>query len=204
MAFNLTFEELLGHGILQKRGREHYQVDYDLCNEYRKFFKELQDKLVDWVKQWRRQERVEDELNHFYLEDNLLDELAEKLIKHAEIDVLVTSPFVERCHLSNSLISAKSKGIRVTLVTHSPQYDKYNQQKREKYHLKLREKSVLVTYDNSVHAKLIVIDRAVAIVSSMNFLASSSGGASYEAGLVTIEQNVVQSIYSSIINKLLP
>jgi phosphatidylserine/phosphatidylglycerophosphate/cardiolipin synthase-like enzyme len=129
--------------------------------------------------------------------------LAEKLIKRAEVDVLVTSPFVERCHISNSLISAISNGVRVRLVTHNPKFDRYNQQQREKYHSKLRKKGVLITYENSVHAKLIVIDRAVAIVSSMNFLASSSGGASYEAGLVTIEPNVVQSVYRSINNKLL-
>ena len=53
-----------------------------------------------------------------------------------------------------------------------------------------------------LHAKLIVIDRAVAIVSSMNFNASSSGGAAIEAGIVTVEPNIVKSVAQSILNQL--
>lgn len=106
------------------------------------------------------------------------------------------------CHLSNMLIKARLKGTRVRLVTHSPTYDKYHQIQKQKYHSKLKEEGVSITYDNSVHAKLIVVDRAVAIVSSMNFYASSSGGASYEAGIVTVEPDVVHSVARSIINRL--
>jgi hypothetical protein len=64
------------------------------------------------------------------------------------------------------------------------------------------EKRVSINYDDSVHAKIIVVDRAVAIVPAMNFIASSSGCTAYEAGLVTIEPRVVDSIYNSIIDRL--
>ena len=41
--------------------------------------------------------------------------------------------------------------------------------------------------------KLIVVDKAVAVVSSMNLTGFSTGGSSWEAGLVTKEDTVVES-----------
>jgi len=201
--FETALDELFDAELLKERGKGRLWVNSsELCNEYREFFEKIQKTLIDWLYEWGKQKRINTELNHFFLEDKLLDELSEKLIEHANVDVLVTNPFVERCHLSNTLISAIAKGTRVRLVTRSPTSEKYYQKKKQKYHLKLKEEGVSITYDDSVHAKLIVIDHAVAIVSSMNFVASSSGGASYEAGLVTVEPNVVQSVARSIINRL--
>ena len=202
--FETALDELFHAELLIERGKGRLWVNSsELCNEYREFFEKIQETLIDWLYKWRRQKRINTELNHFFLEDKLLDELSEKLIEQANVDVLVVNPFVERCHLSNTLKSAIAKGISVRLVTRSPTSEKYQyQEKKQKYHSKLKEEGVSITYDDSVHAKLIVADRAVAIVSSMNFVASSSGGASYEAGLVTVERNVVQSVARSIINRL--
>jgi len=191
--------ELLNHNKDKSR---FWSNSKELSNEYREFLEKIQESLIDWLYNWRRQKRINTELNHFFLEDKLLDELSEKLIEHANVDVLVTNPYVERCHLSNTLTSAIAKGTRVRLVTRSPTSERYHQIMRQKYHSKLKEEGVSITYDDSVHAKLIVVDRAVATVSSMNFVVSSSGGASYEAGLVTVERNVVQSVARSIINRL--
>ena len=51
-----------------------------------------------------------------------------------------------------------------------------------------------VTYDETVHAKLISVDRCIGIVSSMNLFANSSGGGSWEAGVITTDNNIVGSI----------
>lgn len=59
----------------------------------------------------------------------------------------------------------------------------------------------MVAYDNVAHTKLMVVDRAIAVVSSMNFYASSSGDASWETGIVSLEETVVQQIASSILNR---
>jgi phosphatidylserine/phosphatidylglycerophosphate/cardiolipin synthase-like enzyme len=72
----------------------------------------------------------------------------------------------------------------------------YLERKRE-YHSVLLQKGVSLFYDDQVHAKIIVADDKVAIVSSMNFFANSSAGASWEAGLVTINSQVVKSIANS-------
>lgn len=168
----------------------------ELCNDYRSFFEKLQETLVDWVSQWRKQEKVEPELNHFFLEDRLLYDFSERLIEHANVEVLVTNPYVDRCHISNALMSMSQKGINVKLVARLPP-----EQPKKEYLSGLSEKGVSITYDSSVHAKQIVVDRRVGIVSSMNFFATSSGGASWEAGLVTIEEKIVESIARSILSK---
>jgi phosphatidylserine/phosphatidylglycerophosphate/cardiolipin synthase-like enzyme len=62
----------------------------------------------------------------------------------------------------------------------------------------LKKSGINVIYDKSVHAKLIVIDNEVAVISSMNFSLTSSGGKSWEAGIVSIEENVINSIIDSI------
>ena len=65
----------------------------------------------------------------------------------------------------------------------------------------LSDSGVSIIYDESAHAKLLVVDRRVGIASSMNYYAGSSGGALWEAGLVTTEESIVESITESISNK---
>jgi len=199
--FETGYAALSTDDLLTKRDTDRFWVTHDLCNEYRKFLKTIQGSLIDWLNRWREHKSLNCILNHFFLDDKLLDELSEKLIENAHLDVLVASPYVQQCHLSNTLMSAIKKRIRVRVVAR-PTTDHYQPKKTEKYHLKLKEGGVSITYDDSLHAKLIVVDRAVAIVSSMNFVVSSMGGASYEAGLVTVEPDVVHSVAQSIINRL--
>jgi phosphatidylserine/phosphatidylglycerophosphate/cardiolipin synthase-like enzyme len=93
------------------------------------------------------------------------------------------------------------KGINIKLVTRKPTEQKYQYEKKMKYLSKLAQGGVYVAYDESIHAKLIVVDRTVAVASSMNFVAASSGGASWEAGLVTVEGDVAQSVVRSIMKR---
>jgi phosphatidylserine/phosphatidylglycerophosphate/cardiolipin synthase-like enzyme len=48
-------------------------------------------------------------------------------------------------------------------------------------------------YINQIHSKIIVIDRQIAIISSMNLYSGSTGGATFEAGIVTFDKTVVDS-----------
>ena len=54
-----------------------------------------------------------------------------------------------------------------------------------------------------VHAKIVVVDSTVAIVSSMNFFSASSGGSSWEAGIVSTDEKVVKNIKKSILDILI-
>jgi phosphatidylserine/phosphatidylglycerophosphate/cardiolipin synthase-like enzyme len=191
--FEQALGELFQKELLEETDKDRFLVSSrELCNEYRTFFKKLQQNLVDWVNQWRLLEKVEVKLNHFFLEDRLLYEFSEKSIENAKVEILIANPYVRRCHISETLKSMSEKGINVKLITRPTS---------ENYVKRLSEKGVSVTSDESVHAKLIVVDRRVGIASSMNFFSGSSGGASWEAGLVTIEESTVKSVAGSILNK---
>jgi len=60
---------------------------------------------------------------------------------------------------------------------------------------------VVLNYDPDVHAKLVIVDDEVAIVSSMNFNQSSSAGKTWEAGLVTIDGRVINSIRKAVMKE---
>ena len=54
----------------------------------------------------------------------------------------------------------------------------------------------------NVHAKLLVVDEQIAVISSMNYYSWSSGGSSWEAGLISIDRDIVNSVHKTI-NRLL-
>ncbi len=201
--FEQALQELFQTELIVETGKDRFLVNSsELCNEYRSYWEEVKRSLVNWVNEWRKQEKINTKSDHFFLEDKLLDKFSENLIENAKSEILVTSPYVEQCHISNSLISMSKKGINVKLVTRNPIEQQYQHEKKMKYLSKLAQGGVSVAYDESIHAKLIVVDRRVAVVSSMNFVAASSGGASWEAGLVTVEENVAQSVVRSIIKRI--
>lgn len=191
--FEQAFNELFQNQLLTENYEGRFWVNSrELCKEYRAYFNKLQERLVDWVNQWRLHENVESKLNHFYLEDRLLYEFSEKLIENANVEILVSNPFVKKCHISKALKTVSKKGINVELITRS----------NSEYLKELSENGIFFTYDESAHAKLIVVDRCVGIVSSMNYYAGSTGGELWEAGLVTIEEAVVESIIDAMLKKM--
>lgn len=220
--------EMYDMGILEKRIGGVYRVSREIYKEYRDFFekqgiseesvtretdqkvpvkfsKEEQKDLVRWIDQWREVKKLDFslELKHFFLEGRHLDDISKELICHAKSEVLVVNPYVDKCDLSDTLRKASKDGIKVRLVTRRPGTSKepFRQDKRE-YHRFLKEDGVNVVYNKGVHSKIVVVDRAVAIISSMNFYSRSSGGASWEAGLISVEETVVESIVNSILELL--
>lgn len=170
-----------------------------------KFSEEKQKDLARWIDQWREVKGLHFSLEHkhFFLEGMHLDDISKELIRRAKSEVLVVNPYVNVCDLSNRMRDASKRGISVTLITRPPDDKKYSYRKeKQEYHTTLKKEGVILTYNKMTHAKLIVVDRAVAIVSSMNFYSGSSGGASWEAGFVSIEDTVVESVVSSILRLL--
>jgi len=223
-----ALSEMYDAGILEKKVGGVYRVSHEIYKEYRefserqgisaesvvreadqkipvKFSEEKQKDLVRWIDQWREVKKLGFSLEpkHFFLEGRQLDDISKELICSAKSEVLVVNPYVDKCDLSDTLREASKGGIKVRLVTRRPDTSKeaFRQDKRE-YHRFLKEDGVNVTYNKVVHAKLVVIDRTVAIISSMNFYSSSSGGASWEAGLISVEETVVESMVNSILELL--
>jgi phosphatidylserine/phosphatidylglycerophosphate/cardiolipin synthase-like enzyme len=117
----------------------------------------------------------------------------------AKREVLVVNPYVDQTDLADSLWKTDPKQKQVILVTRKPE-DSYDQIKKRKevFHKNLKERGVQIIYNSRIHAKVIAVDKAVAIVSSMNLQSSSTGGSSWEAGLVTKDDTVVESIVDTI------
>jgi hypothetical protein len=221
ISLNRVLSELYEAGAIKKTPRNDYRVSRNLYDEYKAFFRSgpaadvdetkeqrfsarfaqiSKNELIDWIEQWRRLRKLDFTLGpkHFFLEGRHLDDLSKELICRAKVEVLAVNPYVDDCDLSNTLRDA-SKHARVELVTHPPDSRNQSPKERQEYHDTLRKEGVRIIYNKKVHAKLIVVDRAVAIASSMNFYSGSSGGASWEAGLVSMEDTVVESVSDSIL-----
>jgi phosphatidylserine/phosphatidylglycerophosphate/cardiolipin synthase-like enzyme len=130
--------------------------------------------------------------DHFFLDGRRLDSFTKWVIDRADSEVVVVNPFVKECDLSQQLIESRIRGLRVLLVTRPPE------ESARRCHLKMKENNVVIHYDSDVHAKVVVVDGAVAVVSSMNFVSESSAGQSWEAGIVTTDPRVIASIDKAI------
>lgn len=136
---------------------------------------------------------------HFFLEGTYLDDLSKDLIRHARKEVLLVNPFVEECHLSNTLIDAVANKAKVIVITRNP-YDSRPDVLNEKqeYHETLKKENITINYDRRIHAKLLVVDEQIAVISSMNFYSHSSGGSSWEAGMISIDEPIVKSVHKTV------
>jgi hypothetical protein len=154
----------------------------------------IEDPLIQGLIQWASTKPINLALEskQFFLEGLRLEELTRDLIEKAKDEILVTSPFVDSCHPIRLLIEAKDRRVNVRIVTTRPKKDREDSKKVE-CHALLRKKGVNVHYISTIHAKIIIIDRKVAIVSSMNLYSGSTGGGLEEAGIVSFESKVVES-----------
>lgn len=224
-SLNLALFEMFDLGILEKGQSGLYRVSREIYKEYKKFFErqaksvvgapdqkipvkfseEKQKEVVGWINQWRKVKKLDFslELKHFFLEGRHLDDISKELICNAKSEVLVVNPFVDKCDLSDTLRETSRRGIDVRLITRplDTKKERFHRNKQE-YHRFLKEDGVSLTYNKVVHAKIVVVDRAVAIISSMNFQPYSSSGASWEAGLISVEETIVETIVNSILELL--
>jgi phosphatidylserine/phosphatidylglycerophosphate/cardiolipin synthase-like enzyme len=154
----------------------------------------VDDGLIQWLIQWVASKPINlaVESKQFFLEGLRLEELTRDLIEKAKDEILVTSPYVDSCHPITLLTEAKDRRVNVRIVTSRPTKDK-NDVKKVECHALLRKKGVNIHYINTIHAKIIVFDHKVAIVSSMNLYSGSTGGGLLEAGIVSFESKVVDS-----------
>lgn len=212
-ALNRVLKELYDVKAIYQNPKGTYWVETDLYAQYARYFKSApkkerapkfeekdQENLVLYIDQWKDLKKLAIDLRneHFFLAERYLDELSKDLITQAKSEVLVVNPYVEKCTLSDSMREIAEE-VNVTLLTRPPEMDRdeYRERKKE-YHSHLQQDGVEVVYNKVVHAKIIIVDRAVAIVSSMNFNPRSSGGASWEAGLVTIDRKTVEEMLDEV------
>jgi phosphatidylserine/phosphatidylglycerophosphate/cardiolipin synthase-like enzyme len=128
---------------------------------------------------------------HFYLQGRFLDELSKDLMENAQAELIVVNPFVKETDLAKTLIYPAQDGVKTILITRKPDQN-------DNFHKFLQSKGVVIRYNDRVHAKLILVDKTVGFITSMNFIPTSSSGQSWEAGIVTLSQDVISDIIESI------
>jgi phosphatidylserine/phosphatidylglycerophosphate/cardiolipin synthase-like enzyme len=161
------------------------------------------DFLLEWLKQWVIDKSVNLSMDskQFFLSGPELEELARDVIGKAQDEILVTSPYVDSCHLATTLQRAVERRVKVKVVARRPENTKNDVPKAE-YQANLRKEGVIIHYNNQIHSKIIVIDRKIAIISSMNLYSGSTGGATLEAGIVSFDKAVADSAVKYIIELL--
>jgi len=223
---NTAISELYKLDILERKDDGLYWIKKkEIYYHYRSYFKNLEayktpliqheeekvttlekalpkdDNIAKWVVKWRAFKNLSFSLDarHFFLEGTYLDDLSKDLIRQARKEVLLVNPFIEQCHLSNTLIDAVTNKASVIVITR-PISDVRQEVREEKiaYHEFLKKEGVKINYDRRIHAKLIVVDQQIAVISSMNFYSFSAGGSSWEAGMISIDEPIVSSVHKTI------
>ena len=114
----------------------------------------------------------------------------------------MVNPFVEQCHISNTLAEAVANEAKVIVITRNPSDSRHDYleaiKEKQDYHELLKKEGVTINYDRRIHAKLLVVDEQIAVISSMNFYSYSSGGSSWEAGMISIDNSIVTSVHKTI------
>jgi phosphatidylserine/phosphatidylglycerophosphate/cardiolipin synthase-like enzyme len=145
-----------------------------------------------WTADWRKLKKLDFsmESKHFFLIGMDLDDFTKQLIRMASKTILIANPFIESCYLTDALVDSAQSSIKIEIVTRRP---KLKDLQKRQCHLKLKKVNMHLLYDDQIHSKIMVVDNSITVVSSMNFYSGSSGGASKEAGIVSMDKQVVES-----------
>jgi phosphatidylserine/phosphatidylglycerophosphate/cardiolipin synthase-like enzyme len=224
---NRALSELYNLDIIEKRKDDgaYWIKDIEVVHLYRDYLEDLDespliqpeeqkdivlkkalpkdDYIASFVVKWRAFKNLSFSLDarHFFLEGTYLDDLSKDLIRQARKEVLLVNPFLDECHLSNTLLDAVANGAKVTVITRNPNSRDNNPEilkEKQDYHEYLKKEGVIMNFDRRIHAKLIVVDEQIAVISSMNFYSHSTGGSSWEAGMISIDEPIVSSVHKTI------
>ena len=159
--------------------------------------------IIQWLTQWVADKPINlsMESKHFFLAGMELEELARDAIGKAQDEILVTSPYVDSCHLATALQRAVERRVKVKVVARRPSNAKMDALKTE-CQANLRKEGVVFHYINQIHSKIIIVDRQITIISSMNLYSGSTGGATFEAGIVSLDKKVIDSAVKYIVELL--
>ena len=206
---NQLLKELYDSKEIYKNDQGEYRVTKQLYSQYTEYLKAHnknirsitggETPLREKIKNWIDLQEIEASLDkdHFFLEGRYLDQFTKFLLDKAQSEILVVNPYVDECDLSQQLGESSARGLKVSCYTRSA-----DDERKERCHMKLKSHGVKVQYDRDVHAKLVVVDDQAAIVSSMNFFGASSAGTTWEAGLVTIDKRVVDTIKKAVFKEI--
>lgn len=170
---------------------------------------QTQPKMITWINTWVELQNNYDvditvNKDHFYLDGSLLPAFIHDLVRRARSSITYVSPWIEEIGVTKNLMTASSHGKRVLIVTREPEWSSrsdWGQRQAaiyEKCHSNLTKHDAVIFYRNEIHGKVLLVDDLVAVISSFNLLKNPASGLSWEAGIVTYEPDVINSIKESI------
>lgn len=209
---NTVLSELFNIGaIYEIEDTEEYRVAKDLYIEYRNYYtddrrgdkptvlkvkSEDQTSTVRAFQAWLALKNISNVNHHVFIEGGRLNDLANHLVENVRTELLIVNPYVGKANILNEMKGRAQKGVKIKILTRFPEVGD-----KQEFIQNLQGYGVEVFTNPSVHAKIMVFDRGVAIVSSMNLYASSLAGASWEAGIATSSTEVVNKILTSVTQK---
>lgn len=208
---NRVLAELFENKAISKLENGEYRVAKDLYFEYRDFFsgpdasasttlkvkQEDQNNIVREFQDWLSLKKIDLKDNHVFLEGGKLDGLTNHLIENVRTELLIINPYVDMANIVNLMKERVQKGCKVSLLTRAP----IDREKMDVLN-NLQEYGMKVLTNKTVHAKIMVFDRGVAIISSMNLYAFSVGGGSWEAGIATCSEDTISDILNTVFMKM--
>jgi len=170
---------------------EYRRLEKERLEQVPSIYPEIVSATESWIKLHKPELTMKNE--HFYLEGHYLDSYTKFVITQSFKTIIVVNPFLDRSMPVQLLVKAKRMGKTVVIVTrHS--FKPHIQ----KLHEWLSKAGIKLLYHKNLHAKITIIDDSLSIVSSMNFQYNATAGISWEAGIVTINKDTVDSIKASI------
>lgn len=216
---NHYLSRLMREGIINKSNR--YWVQPDVADRYKQFYQETYTRnnplgrnlsiLDDTVSPQEKSLFMENlktsnirgarrllANKQLFVDGRPLGLITKELVYAARREVIIVNPFVTDCGLTESVAKASAHK-SVFLLTRPPEFETdFKFYEKTQCHGGLKESGVKIAYNPDIHAKVSVFDRSLSIVSSMNLYHDSSDGFTYEAGMLTIDPEVVSYIIESL------
>ena len=168
--------------------------------------KKGEDRLRDWVNRFiehddmgQMQKKIDDENKQYFISGTALTAFCNMLILQANREIITVNPFLEVLPITKSLVKKRRNGVNVLVETRPPRDVKGRGKKKHEDCIQFLVKSdVFVEFAGSIHAKILIVDNCVAVVSSLNYISSSTSGNSWEAGIVSMDKKIIGDIRQTI------
>ena len=210
LALKEALDELIELGIIEKRN-ENYVVNIELWSDFfsehdysSRLSKKKNKALLDWINRWLNKERLDFSLEkgHFYLYGKRLYDFSKKIMEQAESEILISNPDVNECPLTDTLKKLSKNGKTVKVITQPPaEESSLHRWHKKECHSSLTEAGITVICNKKINARIIAVDRKVAIISSSNF-SHSSVPDFLDSGIISVEETVVDEITNSLLKIL--
>jgi len=208
MMINTVLSELFNIEAINNTSNGEYRVAKDLYQEYRIYFinsrkgdnptiwkvkKEDQTNIVRAFQAWLDLKKISIIDNHVFIDGSRLNDLANHLVENVRTELLIVNPYVDKANILNEMKILAKKGVKIKILTRPPEVED-----KQEFIESLHAYGIEVVTNKSVHAKIMVFDRGVSIISSMNLYAFSIGGGSWESGIATSSEDVVSDVLNRI------